>query len=196
MLRRLKKRRLALRDQIARLETRARSARTRLMHACRTRPVRECLRAGRRAVAAPPTQFRRARGPDRDGAGGGAHHRARRRAGGRGRHRRRQDLLLPGAGAAERRTRAAVDRHQDPAGPAVRPRPAAPGRGARPAGAHRAAQGPRQLPVPASARTGAPGRARCPIAARCARWPRSSSGRRPRAPATWPNCRGWTSARR
>ena len=30
----------------------------------------------------------------------------------------------------------------------------------------------------------------------CARWPRSSNGRRPRAPATWPSCRGWTSARR
>jgi hypothetical protein len=37
---------------------------------------------------------------------------------------------------AERRTRAAVDRHQDLARPAVRPRPAAAGRSAGPAGAH------------------------------------------------------------
>ena len=29
-----------------------------------------------------------------------------------------------------------------------------------------------------------------------ARWPRSSNGRRPPAPATWPSCPGWTSARR
>ena len=31
---------------------------------------------------------------------------------------------------------------------------------------------------------------------RCARWRRSSNGPRPRAPATWPSCRAWTSARR
>ena len=87
-------------------------------------------------------------------------------------------------------------RHQDPAGPAVPARPAAAARGAAAAGAPGAAQGPRQLPVPAPAGAGAPGRRSCPTAGPCARWPRSSSGRRPRAPATWPSCRAWTSARR
>ena len=71
--------------------------------------------------------------------------------------------LVPGA--AERRARAAVHRHQDAAGPAVRPRPAAAGRSAGLAGAHGLAQGPRQLPVPASHGAGAPGRRRCRTAA-------------------------------
>jgi ATP-dependent DNA helicase DinG len=38
--------------------------------------------------------------------------------------------------------------------------------------------------------------ASCPSAGACARSPRSSNGPRPRAPATWPSCRGWTSVRR
>ena len=39
--------------------------------------------------------------------------------GGRGRHGNRQDPGVPGAGAAQRRTRNHLDRDQDPAGPAV-----------------------------------------------------------------------------
>jgi ATP-dependent DNA helicase DinG len=36
----------------------------------------------------------------------------------------------------------------------------------------------------------------CPTASRCARWRVSSSGRRPRAAATWPRSKGWTTVRR
>ena len=114
-LRRLKKRRLLLRDQISRLEAGARSADTGVS-APRERPVgRRPGAAGRQPgrrtwrwpspadgpLARSDPALRAARGaaaPGRSSVAQAIDQRA--RAGGRGRHRRRQDLRLPGAAAA------------------------------------------------------------------------------------------------
>ena len=136
----------------------------------------------------------RARGAVAHGARRGAGDRRAQRAGRRGRHRRRQDLRVPGADLAERRARAGQHRDQEPAGPAVPARPAAPARGPAAAGHGGAAEGPRQLPLPAPAEPGAPGAQLARPLGGAHAAPRSSSGRTSRSAATWPNSTAWTSA--
>src|SRR5690606_36430488 len=88
-----------------------------------------------------------------------------RRAARRSRHRHRQDLRLPRAGAALGPEDDRLHRHACAPGPALPPRPAARARRARRRPENRAAQGPRQLPVPLPDRAGARrGRVREPCA--------------------------------
>ena len=97
---------------------------------------------------------------------------------------------------AQRHPGVAVDRHQDPAGPVVRARPAAIGTCARPADAHGPAQGPLAATCACIGWNWHARTRRCPTACWPVRWARSSNGRRSPAAATWPSWPGLMNDRR
>ena len=197
-MRRLKKRRLLLRDQIARLEAELDPRNPRERPPTRRRDDRRCsdavarrVRVLRGALARADSRLRRARGAAEMALG-----RRRRRS-------RRAAALVVEAGTGvgktfaylvpallSRRARARQHRHQDPAGPALPARPAAAARRARPAGRDRAAQGPRQLPVPAPHGAGAPAARACPTARGAHAGQGRAVGAARRAAATSPSSPG------
>ena len=150
------------------------------------------------ALARADAQLRRARGADRHGAGRGR------------RPSRPRSALVVEAGTGvgktfaylvpallSRRARAGQHRHQEPAGPAVPARPAAPARGAAAAGdAWRCSRGARSyLCLHRWSRRASRRDVARPLGGARAGQDRAV-GAGHRAPATWPNSTGWTSARR